>query len=89
VSAVLDYFDHFGGSSSVDNIKRLLQEASSSLKRVGLNMTHVLDQFNLRVSNDPIEVIAKVLPQPIIKFSGQPSNINNGSWNLRAVKFSK
>jgi len=52
-------------------------------------MKHVLDQYNLRVSDAPIEVTAKVLPQPTIKFSGQISNITNGSWNLRNVKFSK
>jgi len=89
VSAVLDYFDHSGGSESVENIKRLLREASSSLQKGGLNMKHVLDQYNLRVSDAPIEVTAKVLPQPTIKFSGQISNITNGSWNLRNVKFSK
>lgn len=89
VSAVLEYFDHHGGDKSVDNIERLLREASGSLQNSGLTMRHVLEQFNLRVSEKPIEVEAKVLPQPTITFGTQPSSIRNGSWNLRGVRFSK
>jgi hypothetical protein len=89
VSAVLDYFDHHGGDKSVDNIERLLKEASSSLQRNGLSMRHVLEQYNLRISEKPIEVEAKVLPQPTITFGTQQSSIRNGSWNLQGVKFSK
>ena len=90
VRAVLEYYDQNAGADSIPNVNKLLEHAVGRLNQYGLTVQHVLKQFNLRLSDQPIEVEAKVLPEPTLKFAeNRPITINNGSWNLRDAVFSR
>jgi len=87
-NAVLDYYNDTAGSKRVNTISNLTTRAFSQLQRYGLTVQDVLSQYNLRMSHEPVEVTAKVLPEPILKFANNnTASIQNGSWNLRSVKF--
>lgn len=88
-NAVLEYYDRNAGNENVLNVQNLLKQASRALERKGLNLSHVLSQYNLRLSESPIEVMAKVLPEPSVDFANEKARLNNGSWNLMGKKFSQ
>ncbi len=87
--AVLQYYnDVNAGTNCVTNIKELTDRAMRRLEKLGLNVEKVLSMYNLRMSNDPVKVEARVLDEPKISFANNMSKqINNGSWDLRNVKF--
>lgn len=88
-NAVLEYYDRNAGNENVINIQNLLKQASRVLERRGLNVSHILSQYNMRLSESPIEVMAKVLPEPSVDFANEKARLNNGSWNLMGKKFSQ
>lgn len=68
----------------------LTQKAMAELGQSGLTVDNILQMYNLRVSKEPVEVQARVLPEPTLMFAdGRPAGVKNGSWNLARVKFSK
>jgi len=87
-NAVLEYYDRNAGNGNVVNIQNMLKQASRVLERRGLNVSHILSQYNLRLNDNPIEVMAKVLPEPNVNFANEQARLNNGSWNLMGKKFS-
>eukprot|EP00559_Dactyliosolen_fragilissimus_P005779 CAMPEP_0184858258 /NCGR_PEP_ID=MMETSP0580-20130426/3389_1 /TAXON_ID=1118495 /ORGANISM="Dactyliosolen fragilissimus" /LENGTH=1354 /DNA_ID=CAMNT_0027354333 /DNA_START=16 /DNA_END=4080 /DNA_ORIENTATION=+ len=87
VKGVLGYYDEYSGTRSVDNIKRLSQIACSQSDRYGMSFEQVLKQFNLRRSSEPIELEARVLPEPRLSFENTSASLKNGSWDLRDKKF--
>ena len=84
-----DFF-HSAGSESIQEVTTLTQKAMTDLGQSGLTVDNILQMYNLRVRREPVEVEARVLPEPILKFAGgRAASINNGSWNLARVEFSK
>ena len=62
----------------------------TELGQSGLTVENILQMYNLRVSREPVEVEARVLPEPTLKFAGgRAAGVKNGSWNLARVEFSK
>ena len=83
-NAILDFCDKNAGFERVENISKAFRKVQS----YGLTFEDITKQYNLRVYSTPVEVEAKVLKEPSLKFANdQPASINNGSWNLRNVKF--
>ena len=88
VTAVLDYNDKFSGTDSIDNINRL-QDTLKSTGSAGNKVQDFLDRFNIHISDEAVQTKARVLTEPTLSVRGGPMQINNGSWNLRNVQFSK
>jgi len=90
VQAVLGYYDENAGYACIENITRLGNLACRDLRKNGVSFESVLSQFNLKRSEEPQRITAKLLAEPQLTFGRNNSaRINNGSWNLFNVQFQK
>lgn len=81
VSDLLKHFDDNAGNKYVDEI-------SSLLKQIEFNDIN-FEKIGLVRSCEPVQLSAKILDQPHLKFGNQDASVNNGDWNLRGVQFAK
>lgn len=83
-NAVLDFNDRHAGRERVSVVNKALDK----LQSYGVTFDDIMSQFNIRIYSKPVEVTAKVLKMPELKFANkQTARINNGAWNLRDTKF--
>jgi hypothetical protein len=87
--AVRDYYNTHGGTGYVRNLSKLDQTACDRLKHEGLSTTQILQQYNLVKSSEPIELEARVLSQPTLKFANYDANVNDGNWKIGRGRFKK
>ena len=87
-------------ANTPENVRRILAEKDSTagikllnyirgvfasfLPEVGAN----LESCNIQISEAPMELSAKILPNPHIMFQNTSGTVNNGSWNLQNAHFS-
>ena len=84
-----NFNDDFAGGEKVDHIQRMKKKVSS-IEKNGLDISAIMRQFNLTVSDEPETFEASVLKPPTLKFAGNhDAIIQNGSWNLRGVHFAR
>lgn len=57
--------------------------------KYGMHYDNVLQQFGVRRDNEPLEVKARVLPEPVLCFRNASATINNSSWDLCNKKNSR
>ena len=88
-SAILNFNDFYAGTECVGNITDLMETSLDQLGKCGLTLRDVLSQFNIRASNRPVELRAKVLPEPQIEFGNRSALLKNGSWQVKGNRFSK
>ncbi|GAA6062365.1 hypothetical protein JCM10212_004211 [Sporobolomyces blumeae] len=48
----------------------------------------VLGEWGIDISPDPMELTARILPSPVVKYQ-QPLSVLNGVWNLRNVRLAQ
>lgn len=89
VQAVLGYYDHNAGYACIENISQLGDLACKTLEKEGESFENILEKFNFKRSPKPVELTAKLLAEPQLSFANTSARIQNGSWNLRDVKFKK
>lgn len=87
VQAKLDFYSHNGGKALVEKQQELFDQAMNltinQLGGLGLTPNHILEQYNLRRSDQPVTFRAKVLKEPCIEFGGNTeAAIRNGSWSV-------
>ena len=86
VRAKLDFYSNNGGYALVQKQKEFLNQAMDlEIERIGnlgLTPDHLLNQYNLRRSSEPVKVTAKILSEPTIHFRNQNAFIKNGSWSV-------
>ena len=83
--AVLQYRDINAGTKYVENIRdisAMAEEQSNRLERMGLTISDVLKLYNFRKSSTPVELVAKVLQEPELKFAAYSALLKNGSWGV-------
>ena len=71
VNAVLDYYNKNAGTNYVANVSQLAKESLGRLKQIGFGaggLDDILAQYNFRKSSDPVELEAKLLPEPKLRF---------------------
>ena len=93
VKAVLDYYNMHSGAKYMGNVSAVT-EASNRIKRMGLNISDILKQYNLRKSSDPVKLEARVLQEPTLAFAEENAFLKNGDWSVmkrgnRRLKFKK
>ena len=81
VSDLLQHFDSIAGNKYVDR-------TSSLLKQLEFN-DDSFEKIGLVRSCEPVQLSAKILDQPRLKFGNQDASVNNGDWNLNRVEFAK
>ncbi len=93
VDAVLDYYNRNSGAKFVNNIQDVFGAACKRLGDMGLTMDNVLKQYNLRRKDEPIELVARVLPEPTLRYERQDAFLKNGSWSVMSrgsgIRFNK
>lgn len=77
---VLQYYDGVAGSDLKDEMRSKRDLLSNKIESS-------LEKFNLSIANEPLEMRARVLRDPIIQFCERRANITNGSFNLMGVSF--
>jgi len=87
VQDLLKHFDGIAGNKYVEEISKLVGQLSIEQERV--NCGDIFRQFNLQRSLEPLQLSAKILGAPRLKFGKQDASVENGDWNLRNVKFSQ
>jgi hypothetical protein len=55
---------------------------SSLLKQIEFKDTN-FEKIGLVHSCEPVELSAKILDQPYLRFGNQDASVSNGDWNLR------
>ena len=68
VNAVLDYYNKNAGTKYVANVTQLAKDSLGRLKQLGCGLDDILAQYNFRKSSDPVELEAKLLPEPKLRF---------------------
>ena len=68
--------------------------ASERLGDMGLNISDVLRQYNLRRAQEPVQLEARILPEPKLNFfADKEAELNDGSWPVMfegsGIKFNK
>jgi len=81
VSDLLQHFDSIAGNKYVER-------TSSLLKQLDFN-DDSFEKIGLVRSCEPVQLSAKVLDQPRLKFGNQDASVNNGDWNLNRMEFAK
>ncbi len=96
VNAVLDYYNTNSGTKYVENISNLAMKCHQRIKQLGFTLEEMLAQYNVRKSTDPVELEAKILPEPKLRFADENNSnirINDGDWMVmqrgRGRKFPK
>jgi hypothetical protein len=85
----LKFNDNFSGTARVEHVQRI-KNLASSIEKNGINLNAIMKQFNLTVSDEPEKFEASILRAPKLKFAGNnDARIQNGSWNLRNVRFER
>ena len=76
---VLSHYDRISGTSLIEDVNR-----KRGLLLTDMNVSAKLKKYyNLRISTDPLRLRARVLKDPVIKFSCEQKSANNGSFDLR------
>ena len=81
---VLSHYDRISGTSLIEDVsdkRRLLSDEMNVAQKLAT-------YYNLRLRTDPLQLRARVLADPVIKFSREQKSANNGSFDLRNVTFS-
>ncbi len=91
-NAVLNYYDKNSGYY-VNNIQDVFEAASKRLGDMGMTIDDVLKQYNLRRNDNPIQLEARILPEPKLRYGEQDAELRNGSWDVmrsrRGIAFNK
>eukprot|EP00588_Corethron_pennatum_P003372 CAMPEP_0194288282 /NCGR_PEP_ID=MMETSP0169-20130528/36486_1 /TAXON_ID=218684 /ORGANISM="Corethron pennatum, Strain L29A3" /LENGTH=864 /DNA_ID=CAMNT_0039035237 /DNA_START=14 /DNA_END=2608 /DNA_ORIENTATION=+ len=82
VQDVLKFYDEFSGTDLVRKVESLTKN-----RRVLESQRNFLKLFGIAKSLSPVSLKARVLEEPILQFKNASSDISDGSWNLRGVKF--
>jgi hypothetical protein len=84
VQAKLEYYNKKAGSQYVDNIDALSRQAFTRLGSLGLDADAMLRQYNLRRSNEPVQMEARLLDEPTLNFHEETrAELKNGSWAIK------
>lgn len=84
-NAVRDYYNKNSGynqTNYVNNIQDVFVAASKRLGDMGMTVDDVLKQYNLRRKDEPIQLEARILSEPRLRFGQQDAMLDNGSWNV-------
>jgi len=84
VQDVLKFYDEFSGTNIVKKVEDLTNNP-----QIKEHQEKFLKLFGITKNYSAVTLTAKVLEEPCIQFKERPSFINDGSWNLRDVKFDK
>ena len=87
VTAKLEFYSNNGGYALVQKQREIFNQAMNlEFERIGdlgLTPDHLLSQYNLRRSNEPVQLTAKILKEPRIQFGNDTTAfIKNGSWSV-------
>ena len=82
VKAVLDYYNTHAGTKYIGNVTEMFNKACNRMSAIGLNYDQILQQYNLRKKSDPVELEARVLEEPTLKFSDYSAFLKDGDWGV-------
>ena len=85
---VLKFNDNFASTKRMQHLEHVKMLAEEVKRESGQDLSMLLQQMKLTVSNKPMELTASVLEQPVIVFEGGNKKIpTDGSWNLAGARF--
>ena len=93
IKAVLDYYNEHKGSRYISNVTEVRNMARQKLSNIGLSEADALQMFNLRRSNEPVQLEARILPEPTLRFKDTNARLKDGDWAVmrdkRGIKFAE
>lgn len=88
VQNILKYHDVYAGKRYIEEVENKLK-ALSMTGEEGSTFRDRLTKWRITIDARAVEETAKILKPPTIMFRNSPTRVNNGSFNLARVTFSR
>mmetsp|Transcript_13807 Transcript_13807/g.27990 ORF Transcript_13807/g.27990 Transcript_13807/m.27990 type:complete len:1077 (+) Transcript_13807:697-3927(+) len=89
IDQVLRYYDGHAGSALMQDVIEKRRTLLNQIRADGLSLASRLNFYNLRISDDPTCLKAKIIQTPAIKFRNERAQLRDGDFNLKDAIFSK
>ena len=83
---VLGYHDEYAAGQRIEVIKSYARRLNQMIRGNEV-YAELIAQFGIQMEDRPLQLKAKVLPEPCLKFKNRNASIQNGSWDLKDKKF--